>query len=172
MRRRDPSLVLDQAALRAAQSITEQTALRLMNWRHALEDKADAEGFADSTERQLLIGLLRDKERHAVERLFRLMNLSADNDDFFRVHRGLESGGVASVSSSCELLEHLVPPSRSPGLYRLVQDLYDTDTSALVGRERSGATAEETLKELIAAQSDKLGVLACAVLDPDQETRP
>ena len=77
----------------------------------------------------MLVLLLRDKQDHALERLFRLLNLYANNAEFRGIFRGLHSPRKESRASSRELLESLLfSPLKRP-LLTLVDDLLEPPES-------------------------------------------
>ncbi|MDX1494624.1 MAG: Npt1/Npt2 family nucleotide transporter, partial [Longimicrobiales bacterium] len=123
-RREQPAYPLDGALLQDALLHAVSTAFQLMQWRHALEAGARADGSRATELHQVLVALLRDKQDHALERAFRLLNLQSGSDDYQRVYRGLHSPLPRSRAGSRELLTHMVmPPLREP-LATLVDDLH------------------------------------------------
>jgi ATP:ADP antiporter, AAA family len=126
MRRRQPGLPLDRKRLQRAVQQTLSTASKFMWWKRAVTRRA---GVGDAFE-DLSVGLLIDKQYHAVERLFRLLNLESNNDDFWHIYRGLTSDRKIHRASSRELLEHLVfPPLREP-LLKVLDDTFDEGTTS------------------------------------------
>lgn len=130
MRRRQPQLPMDVEALRLEREKGLQTARRLMVMRHALGGR----GGGDPTSRELLEGLLRDKQRHTLERVFRLYNLESENEDFFRVFRGLQSTRRELNAGARELLENLLSPEDAERLLELADDLDDQAAADAQGR--------------------------------------
>ena len=88
----NPHLALDaERAPRRGRSGRWRPIFRLVHWRTVL-----ARGAADDPRRatpghELLVELLRDKEAHAVERVFRLLGLQYRGEDFEKIYRGLRS---------------------------------------------------------------------------------
>lgn len=152
-RTRQPHLPLDVAHLRDALGQALTNGFRWMVWRHALEAGAGARPELDTEYHHVLTALLRDKEDHALERAFRLLNLQSGSEEFQRIYRGLHSPRQASREGSRELLPHLVlPPVRKP-LLTLVDDVLG-DGPAVAEEEpprEAAVTAEytRTLGELI-----------------------
>ena len=84
-----PEVALDQAALRVATERTINGAIELLYWRVNLVRGAAAEPIRLTPGHSLIVMLLRDKERHAVERIFRLLGLAFRHEDLRSIHRGL-----------------------------------------------------------------------------------
>jgi len=148
-RTKQPHLPLDVAYLRDALGQALTNGFRWMVWRRALEVGAAARPELDTEYHHVLTALLRDKEDHALERAFRLLNLQSGSEEFQRIYRGLHSPRQASRDGSRELLPHLVfPPVRKP-LLTLVDDVLG-DGSAVEVEEplREGAVTSEYARAL------------------------
>ena len=103
-----------------------------------------------------MIRLLEDKQRHGLERIFRLLDLTHTDDDLHNVYRGLFSGDRDVTSSARELMHHLLDSS--------IRDRVAGIVSALEGED---GTAEalpyvRILRELIEAGGTSLTPLAVA----------
>ncbi|HSM60783.1 MAG TPA: hypothetical protein VK849_08295 [Longimicrobiales bacterium] len=123
-RAEQPHLALDAGKLRDALSHALATGFRWMGWRRALDAGAVANPELDSEIRQVLAALMRDKEGHALERAFRLLDLRSGGEEFLQMYRSLHSPRRASRDGTRELLPHLVlPPIRRP-LLTIVEDLH------------------------------------------------
>jgi hypothetical protein len=157
-----PHLPLDVSILERALHQNLSAGFRFMRWRRGLEAGLN-QGASRNTETQaILILLLRDKQDHALERLFRLLNLYANNDEFQGIFRGLHSPRKESRASSRELLEHLLfSPLRRPVL-TLVDDLLEPPESFGTGgqewEEHTGYG--EILRELLNSGVESLSSLA------------
>jgi HEAT repeat protein len=122
-----PDVELEGHILRQATEATLGAAFRLVHWRFVLGWGASAEPRRATPGHELLVRLLRDKEAHAVERIFRLLALQHRGEDFKGIYRGLYNPSPKVKASSRELLENLVaPPLRDP-LLALVDDAPDAD---------------------------------------------
>src|SRR5262245_2012067 len=122
-----PEVMFDEGLLRRATEATVEAAFRLVDWRRVLEEGAAADSRRATPGHELLVRLLRDKETHALERLFRLLALQFRDEDFRGIYFGLRNNDARVRSSSRELLEHLLkPPLRVP-LLALVDDAPDWD---------------------------------------------
>ncbi len=110
----NPGLRLDQAVVSEAISRTVAASFHLLHWRQVLEDGASRKPARRTPGFALLTTLLRDKEVHAVERLFRLLGLQFAREDLYRIYRGFRSANPKIRASSRELIENLLkPPLRS-----------------------------------------------------------
>lgn len=157
-----PSVSLDRNLLRTATTRTLEAAFRLLHWRVVLELGAQAEPRRATAVHGLLAALLRDKERHAVERIFRLIALRLRGENLQDVHRGLRNADPRLRASSRELLEHLLrPPLRGPVL-ALVDEAPAPERIAQGGRfyRPSPLDYEGLLATLLDAPGDTLRTLA------------
>jgi hypothetical protein len=118
----NPEVRLDAAILTEATSRTLEASFRLVDWRRVLE-----RGLAEQPRRatpghDLLASLLRDKEVHAVERLFRLLGLQYRGEDLRQIHRGLRNTSPKVRAGSRELLENLLDPPLRDAVLALLDD--------------------------------------------------
>jgi hypothetical protein len=133
-----------------------------MNWRRALEAGARSQPERDTETHRVLVLLLRDKQDHTLERLFRLLNLYTNNDEFRGIFRGLHSPRRESKASSRELLEHLLlSPLRRPML-TLADDLLEPPESfGAPDMDRNNHFPyEDVLRELMDSDVESLSSLA------------
>lgn len=125
-----PEVELDGRVLRQATEATLEAAFRLVHWRVVLERGALSDGRRATPGHDLLARLLRDKEAHALERIFRLLALQHRGEDFKGIYRGLRNPSAKVKAGSLELLENLVnPPLRDP-LIALIDDSPDVERLA------------------------------------------
>jgi ATP:ADP antiporter, AAA family len=122
----NPDVPVDPAVVAEATRLTLEAAFRLVDWRLTL-----ARGAAEDVRRatpghQLLATLLRDKEVHAVERLFRFLGLRHRGEDFEKIYRGLRNMSPKVRASSRELLENLLDPSLRAAVVGIVDDVPDS----------------------------------------------
>lgn len=161
LRSENPSLVLDPKLIGQAVEQNLEAGFRFMRWRHAL-----AAGVREDTDRrtsgyELLAGLLRDKQHHTLERLFRLLNLQASDEDFLRIYRGLHSLKREARAGSRELAENLVLPPLRRRFLVLLDDLFEAvGPSETNDREVQPLPYEVVLKELLASGTESLSSLA------------
>lgn len=103
------------------------------------------------------MALLADKQRLALERLFRILGLGRHGEDFERIHRGLSSQDPRTSSSSRELLEHLLKsPVREIAL-ALIDDHAEDSTG--VRGEAELESYEALLEELLKSESESIRCL-------------
>ena len=120
-----PDVPLDEAVLREATSRTLEAAFRLVDWRLTLERGAVEMPARATPGHDLLVSLLRDKEVHARERVFRLLDLRLRGQDLERIYRGLSSADPKVQASSRELLEALLDSPVREAVLALVNDVPD-----------------------------------------------
>ncbi len=125
-----PELPLDGAILGRATTATLQAALKVIDWRLALQAGAASDGTRLTRTHQLLVCLLRDKQAHAVERLFRLLGLQFRHEDLRSIYRGRSSANARIRASSRELLENLLLPPLRDAVLSLHDDLADAERLA------------------------------------------
>jgi hypothetical protein len=165
LRARNPGVALDSKVLERAASQTLGRAFSYMRWRRALAYEVPPEFLGPATAAGTLVTLLADKEKHALERLFRLFNLMTGDEDFARAYRGLESDEVRSRAESRELLEHLVLSRYREASLELVDDVFEAGAYRPALTNRSAAlTADGALEELLACDVDSLEWLAAVAI--------
>jgi ATP:ADP antiporter, AAA family len=170
---REPEVPLDAFVLREAAARTLEAAFRLMHWRVLLEQGASHAPARATPGHELLTTLLRDKEVHATERLFRLLALIFRGEDFKRIHRGLESSNPKVRAGSRELMEYLLDAPLRDGVLALVDEAPDTDRLARalpfyvprpLGYEELLSTIledpSETLRSIVAYHVGELGLVS------------
>ncbi|KPJ93721.1 MAG: hypothetical protein AMS18_05210, partial [Gemmatimonas sp. SG8_17] len=154
-----PTLPLDEAVLTRAFQQTLSVAFDYMRWRHALDEGARARPARRNEVHAALVALLRDKQLHSVERLFRLLNLITHDEDFARIHHGLQSVRRETRAGSRELVEHLVVQRFREPLLELIDDLYEQ--SSLPAPQRLDRY-EAALAELAAGPVESVNAFATA----------
>ncbi|MEQ9401087.1 MAG: hypothetical protein RJQ04_18115 [Longimicrobiales bacterium] len=161
-RNEQPDLPLDPRLLGDALEQALSTGYRLMGWRADLVQAGRASHGYRTELHRVLLDLLRDKQDHALERVFRLLNLQAGTEDFQRLYRGLHSPRGASRAGSRELLRHLVPAGVRHHLLTLIDDLHGEPEARppLSGRVSDAYT--DTLSALVASGMESVSSLAAA----------
>lgn len=160
LRSNNPRLPIDHRAVSTSIDQNMKAAFRYMRWRHTLEQATQEVPPDLSDHHETLIGLLRDKQTHAVERLFRLMNLDANDEEFSRIYRGFRSRKREARAGSRELVENLVQASLRRPLLRLIDDLYEPSA---MNEERSNGntpTYDAVLGELLVSGIESLSSFA------------
>lgn len=166
LRRTNPRLFLEGDLLRRVVESTLDHAEELRRWRLAL---AGADGDAPPMSlrsadplraaHHLLVDLVRDKERHAQQRLFMLFELLY-GEDFDDIERGLRSKKPKARASSLELLENILRPPLRARVLALVGDgaapvslpAYETTLSEMLARGGS------TMRTLAQYRAVELGI--------------
>ena len=110
-------VALDAELLSRATRGTAEGVFRVLHWRSALELGGARQPSRLTPGHELLVQLLKDKERQAIERLLRFLALLHRGEDFRDIYRGLRSQDPRQRASSRELLLNLLrPPLRNPVL--------------------------------------------------------
>jgi ATP/ADP translocase/HEAT repeat protein len=116
---------VDPAVVEEATRSTVNAAFRLVDWRLTLARGASDDASRATPGHELLATLLRDKEVHAIERVFRLLGLRHRGEDFEKIYRGLRSGSAKVRAGSRELLENLLEPPLREAILALVDEVPD-----------------------------------------------
>ncbi len=164
-----PHLELSGAVLSKTVPQTLAVATEFMHWRRALETGAAGEPSRKTAWHDLLVDLLRDKQRHAVERLFRLLDLQTRSDDFLRIYQGLHSSRRESQAGSRELLEGLAPTGMRETLLALADDLLDP--AAALDGEDDRLAYTDVLLELLESSAESLSAVAAHQLAETGDTQ-
>jgi hypothetical protein len=123
----DSAIHLSHAVLDGATDETARHVYQLIAWRFVLEQRR-ASQLQDSTQAHaLLVRLLRDKQIHALDRLFLLLGLRFPKEDVAAIHRALQSRDAKVRSSGRELLENLLPPPKRTAILGLTDDVPDRE---------------------------------------------
>jgi hypothetical protein len=125
-RTRDASVKLDRQELDAAIDHTLERMFEAVDTRATMARHAGERGDWNTPVRELIDELLSDKQRMALERLFRLFSLRYPKEDFRRIHRGVESGSPSGLASARELLEDALPAARREAVLGLLDDVDPT----------------------------------------------
>jgi hypothetical protein len=162
LRRRNPELELDPTPLTLAAEQTLEHAEQLQRWGAALDSGQDA---APASERggtafdpmraahHLLTDLVHDKEVHATQRVFFLLEL-IHGTPFDDIWRGLRSKNPKSQASSLELLENIV---KEPLRGRILQLVGDREG---IPGPRVTLEYEDAIREILAHRSTTMRTLA------------
>jgi ATP:ADP antiporter, AAA family len=179
LRANHPNLKLDRAVLTDLIDRTVSRTYRMLEWRWALESGRTADPRRDTPTGRLLTQLLRDKEAHAIERLFRLLGLAYAGENLLSIYRGLKSGRADVRASSRELCEHLLEPPLRDAVLGLIDDGSDAERLRAAGgyHQRRSPSYESVLAELLEAGGGSLrsitvyhiGELGLTALRPELE---
>ncbi len=173
LRRINPDLKLDPSLLTRTAEATLAHVEELRRWGTALSlgDEDAVSLRAGSTPLQaahhLIVDLVHDKEIHATQRLFLLLEL-INGDPFDDIWRGLRSADPKSRASSLELLENLVEEPLRTRVLTLVgereppREPSGRPSSVLVSRPSQAPklTYEAAIRELLTQGSDTVRLLA------------
>jgi len=153
---------LDLGIIQKATERTLEAAFRLVHWRAVLLRGVKERPSRATPGHELLVTLLRDKEVHAVERLFRLLGLQFRGEDFRRIHRGLRNTNPKVRAGSRELLENLIEPPLRSLVLALVDDAPADERLARAGPHRSFAPLdyEALLPALLEEKSESIRSIA------------
>ncbi len=157
-----PRVRLDREPLRRATDRTLEAAFRPLRWRVVLEQGAAEDPRRATAVHGLLVALLRDKERHATDRLFRLLALQLRGENLEDVHRGLGSADPKLRASSRELLEHLLGRRLREPVLALVDEAPAAERVARLARTQPARAMgyQDVLAALLEAPGDTLRTLA------------
>lgn len=125
MRAVDPDLALDEAPLHSYARSSADRILELIAWRLALPEGA---------ERELLVTLLREKERHSLERLFRILGLLYPREEIHAVYRSLRRGDQRRRDAAAEVLAQVLDRDLRATVQLLVDELEDLERLRRAGR--------------------------------------
>lgn len=143
----DPTAEIDRQVLAEEAKKTVARAVWCLSRRALLQGGATAEVWRDTEAHRLVLALLEDKERHALDRALRLLGLLHRGGDYTDVRRGLASDTPRVRASAVELLGLLLPAElKAPML-------------ALVARSPDAERLEATLETFPTTTPDYAGVL-------------
>lgn len=118
-----PEVVFDDTLLHEAATRTAAAAVEALHLRVSLIRGAAQLPARGTPAQRLLVSLLRDKEVHRIERLFRILQLRFRSEDLRAIHRGLGNADRRVRAASIELLRNLVAAPLGETLIALVDDL-------------------------------------------------
>ena len=156
--RKHPGLPLDRTVLDQAIEGTVRRAYRYLDRRHVVRRGVEAVPARATPGQRLLEKLLGDKERNAIERLFRLLALAYPVEDFVQIHRGLVTGRKDTRASSMELIENALEEPLRRAVLGLVDDGADEERLAAAGKfhTRLSLDYEALLEHLLKTASDSV----------------
>jgi ATP:ADP antiporter, AAA family len=146
-----PGVDFDRGVIRRAIADTLSKAYRYLAYEIALERGGDERGGGPTPGCRLLKRLLRDKRKHAVGRLFRLLGLALPAESFAAAYRGVTSDRPELRANAIELMENVLPSDLRAPVLGLVEDLSPAERLAR-GRPHHAAepvTHEQVLSRLL-----------------------
>jgi len=158
----NPGIELDAAILDEVTDRTAREVLCMIDWRLGLERGAAQDPSRASMTHELLTTLLENKERLALERLFRLLGLRFPEEDFERIYRGLSSADDKLRSSSRELVEALLKEPLRRAILAILDEAPDEERlrRAAPYYESEARDYEEQLEAMLTCWSESLRCLA------------
>ena len=169
-------LEIDRRLVERCLDAALRRAITLLDWRVDLTEQIQAargqgrdgdgapERPSSPASGELLLELLREKERGSLERVFRLLGLRHPSEDFRAMYTGLRSGRGRMAASSLELLEYLVEPRARAAILALFERDGDSDRERLeraAAFDRPPAQGQaDRLRAMLADSSDALAGLA------------
>jgi hypothetical protein len=156
----NPGVALDRSVLKEAVRRTLGAVFSLAHWRHVLASGPSERRATAGHE--LLATLVRDKEAHATERLFRLLGLLYRGENFESIHRGVLSSNPRLRASSRELLEAVLRPPLREAMLAVVDGAPWPQSSAVAAPYYEARTTgyEELLASLLQSPSESLRCMA------------
>lgn len=150
-----PTVALDEPALAGVTRGTITRAYRCLDERLALERGALEQPVRNTAGHELLLHVLRDKELHARDRLFRLLGLANPDADFPGIRRGLQSSAAKVRATSVELVATLLDEPVRSAVNGLIDDMPDADRLAWAGTfyEPQVRSYEEQLQHMLNDES-------------------
>lgn len=161
--RRNPKLPLDTGILESVIADTVSRAYRYLDRRQVLVRGAEADPRRATDGHRVLVDMLRDKEVHAVDRLFRLLDLAHPRENYLAIYRGLSSRDPETRASSMELIDNLLEPPLRDAVRGLVDDLEDGERLAegTDFHRPDGVGYAETLAAMLESSSESVQDLTC-----------
>jgi AAA family ATP:ADP antiporter len=160
----DPAFVsqIDDTGLREELSRTLTRSLDLLRLEASLSRAQGSDPGLSTSGGELLIELLEDKRELATKRIFTLLGLLYQSEDFRVIHTGLESSDAADRASAAELIETLLPLGLARPVLGLVAPLTAEARLASADPARPSRLFDlsEALRRLLADQSRSLRAVA------------
>jgi ATP:ADP antiporter, AAA family len=156
--RRHTDLKLDRAVLGDTIAATVKRAYRYLDRRTILARGAREDPARGTRGHEALVRTARDKEKNAVDRLFRLLGLSYPLQDFPQIYRGLVSRHRDARASALELVGNVLDEPLRGAVVGLVDDAPDEERLAQAGRYHRPIRAgyEDLLGQLLDSNSESV----------------
>lgn len=154
-----PGLSLERLARSALDRTINDTvsrAYRYLDRRLVLEAGADDDPARRTPGHTLLTTGLCDKQKHAIDRLFRLLGLAYPSQPFNRMYRALDSDQART--SSLELIENILRQPLRSAVVGLVDDLPDGERLSACGpfHHKLRLSHDELLSTMLDSESDTI----------------
>ena len=161
---RDPKTrnAIDTSVIERLLGETTARAIQLLEWQVSLQTRQVEFPDYKTTGGELLLGLLHDKERLAVARLFILLDMLHAREDLDEIRIGMTSRDPRVQASSIELLENLLPPTESRAILALVTPapIAERWNATQNTRPPSPLKIEKLVRDLVNDHSASLSALA------------
>jgi len=157
LRTYDRQVRFDARLLEQALDETLRATFRLLDWRLQLVRGGASNPMRNTMGREVLVTLLLHKERHAIDRLFRLLHLRDTREDFRRIHRSLTGTSRKARANGLELVENLLEPPLRGAVTALVSEAPDGERlSAGSAYHRTTASDDEGVLQEIRESGGRL----------------
>jgi AAA family ATP:ADP antiporter len=160
MRADDPNLPVEENALRRAAETFLERAATMLQYRVAWDALVAAGGV--SSARDLLPALLENKERRALEGVFRVLHILEPNAEYGLVHRGLAAGDPRARAGGREILENVLDGPLRPALLAMTDAL--PPAARLAALLQSYALPDAELALALVEEDDRRADRALALL--------
>jgi len=130
MRANDPTIPIERDTLLQVAQRTLERAVMALHWRRGVEQMGAYEQDALTPAADLLVALLDEQERNAIQRVLRLLHVIEPTAQFRIIYDGLRSPDSKTQASSRELLSHVVPQPLREGILAMVDDVSDDERLA------------------------------------------
>jgi hypothetical protein len=153
-----PTLSPDPRTLDRVIAETVGRAYRHLDARLSLEHGAQLEAARVTPGHELLVHVLRAKQRNATGRVMRLLGLAHPAADVAGIRRGLRSGAPKLVANSVELLGSLLEQPLRGAVLGLVEDMPDAERLAAAGSYHRPARREydAVIEQMLSSDSESL----------------
>ncbi|MBK6513255.1 MAG: MFS transporter [Polyangiaceae bacterium] len=156
MRATDPDTALDVGKLWLVAKATRERIIELLGLRVALSHALEP----PSPRRELLVGLLEEKEHRALERLFKLLDLLDPAQSYEQVRRGLRHPDEKTRAASREVLTNTLPQEFRADVMSLVDDVADDEKLVAVRNSRAIPSALAAVELMIHDRSQAVRMIA------------
>jgi AAA family ATP:ADP antiporter len=153
---------VDKSPLLLAVTRTIRRVMQNLHWQTWLEQGRETEPARQTCGSELLLQLLKDKERLALQRVFRMLFLIQPEENFRDIWTGLQSTSRRDRASSIELLDNILGPQLRVTVGALVGSGSVRERLEKSGSDLAGVRLEysELLAQIEGDQSRVLGGLA------------
>ncbi|MCA9617513.1 MAG: hypothetical protein KC731_00740 [Myxococcales bacterium] len=152
----DPTVTIDVRRVGSLARATLGRVVALMRTRLAIGHHA----AKSSPSGHVLVALLKEKERHAIERLFRLLGLMNPSQDLALIYSGLLRADPKERAASREILAHTLDRELRTAILVLVDDLDDADKLSRLPGGQPALTEDDAVRRLATDHSEAIRLIA------------